>query len=95
MQLCDGTTSQIYGSVRCHIGYGQCKGAAKASTTGGDGQWADNCYPYGIWSNTKGSGTQYLDTELYNGSLNVDIVRPHTLAFSVRRHLGHSTSCAV
>lgn len=60
-----------------------CKGAGSQASTDSTG-WVDNCYPYGIWSGTLSSGTRYLDTELNNGNLNVDVIRPHTLAFSVR-----------
>ena len=78
LQLCDNTTSQEYGSVRCNAGYGQCKGAAR-----GLGE-ADNCYPHDIWASTRAGGALYHWAILNNGSFEPNSGISETLAFSVR-----------
>ncbi len=56
LQLCEHYASSSYGAAHCDWLSGGCQGA-----------YANNCYPYDIWSGSLAGTMLYYDRELKNG----------------------------
>ncbi len=77
-QLCEYLESSKYGAARCGPFYGGCQGAAPGTS------WANNCYPYGIWSSALSETGYHYNRELNAGSFANALIRPAVASFGVR-----------
>ena len=77
-QLCEYHESSKYGAAQCGPFYGGCQGAAPGTS------WANNCYPYGIWSSALSETGYYYNRELNAGSFANALIRPAVASFGVR-----------